>query len=143
MKSENEDFLSVVTKAVGAADGLSKAFLGSVAPQVDVEETKNSFVIKADLPGYAKNQLQVSVEDSQSVTISGERPCTFASSGILSSRDPKLYSRIERPCGQFTRTLRLPKSVNVESVSSKLNNGVLEIILQKSASTNKVKVNIE
>ena len=88
-------------------------------PHVGVYETKKEVVVKADLPGLQKENVEVTYQDGQ-VHIRGEV-----------RKDEEVqeegHYRRERRCGAFARTVVLPAEVNDEALSAKFENGVLEI----------------
>jgi len=92
-------------------------------PTTNVFETKHAFVVKAEVPGLAENDVAVSVEDDVLV-FRGERKCEV----------PKGYSAHlrERAAVAFTRKLPLPARVDGGAVSAHLKDGVLTITLPKA-----------
>lgn len=99
--------------------------LGSVtwSPVVDIEETKNEYVIRAELPGLNKDKVKVVVEDGI-LTLSGERDLERKVEG-------KTFHHVERSHGSFSRSFTLPEAVNSESVEAKFRDGLLEIYVKK------------
>ena len=92
-------------------------------PVVDIEETKNGYVIRAELPGLDKDQVKVVVEDGI-LTLSGER-------NLERTVEGKTFHRVERSHGTFSRSFTLPEAVNSESVEAKFKDGLLEIHVEK------------
>jgi HSP20 family protein len=92
-------------------------------PPIDVHETANEFVVTAELPGLARNDVQIQVGDG-SIQISGQR------------REHDIpyeqYHRVERGHGSFNRTLDLPLPVDAERVTADLRDGVLTIVCPKT-----------
>jgi HSP20 family protein len=94
------------------------------APQVDVEETTDAIIIRADLPGLEKKDISISVEDHK-LTIRGERKNEV--------EDKKSnYHRVERTYGSFRRSFSLPANVQTDSVEASYKDGVLEVSVPKS-----------
>ncbi len=93
------------------------------SPAVDVLETENAIVLKADLPDVNLEDISVNVEN-QTLTIKGERK--FESSG-----DNNGYHRIERSYGAFVRSFTLPSIVDNEKVGADYKNGVLTVTIPK------------
>jgi HSP20 family protein len=93
------------------------------APAVDIYETGNSLVIKAELPGIDPKDVDVRVENA-TLTISGERK---------SEKDVKEgnYHRVERSYGSFVRSFNLPPTVSSENVTAEYKDGVLTLNLAK------------
>lgn len=92
-------------------------------PAMDLVETTDDFVLKADLPGLREEDVAIEVEDNV-LTISGERKSEH--------EDRKEgYYRVERAYGRFSRSLTLPEGVDPESVTASFAHGVLEIHVPK------------
>jgi HSP20 family protein len=106
------------------------------SPAVDIYETANELVLKADLPDVDQNQISVRVED-QTLTIAGERTFEKDETG-------KGYHRIERSYGQFTRSFSIPNSFDTEKIGAAYKNGVLTVTLPKkeAAKPKQIKVDI-
>jgi HSP20 family protein len=92
-------------------------------PAMDLVETDEHFVLKADLPGLTEGDVNIEVEDNV-LTISGERKAEHED-----KREG--YVRVERAFGSFRRSLTLPEGVNPEAVSASFANGVLEVRIPK------------
>ncbi|HET7426534.1 MAG TPA: Hsp20/alpha crystallin family protein [Gemmatimonadales bacterium] len=92
-------------------------------PAMDLVESGDHFVLRADLPGLSEEDVKIELEDT-TLTISGERAAG------QESRDEGYY-RLERAFGTFSRTLQLPKGIDPESVSASFDRGVLEVRIPK------------
>ena len=92
-------------------------------PAADIAETKEEFIIKADLPEVEKKDIQIDVADGL-ITIRGERRYE------KKSEDEKQH-RIESFYGSFERSFTLPPSVDEEAIKAESANGVLTIHLPK------------
>jgi HSP20 family protein len=105
-------------------------------PVVDIYETENELVIKADLPDIDEKDLDVRVENNM-LTIRGERK-------FEQKVKEDNYLRIERTYGSFSRSFSLPTTVNTESIHAEYKNGVLTLQLPKRAESKprQVKVNV-
>jgi HSP20 family protein len=92
-------------------------------PPMDLVETPDQYVLRADLPGLGDDDVNVQLEDNV-LTISGER---------RSDQRPEQegYYRLERPTGGFSRSLTLPDGVDPDSVVAHFDRGVLEIRIPK------------
>jgi HSP20 family protein len=95
-----------------------------VSPSVDVFEEGDEVVVKAELPGISKEDIDVKVTDDV-VTISGEKKKE-------EKIEKKNYYRMERSYGSFTRSFRLPTEVQTEKASAKFKEGILEIRIPKT-----------
>lgn len=91
----------------------------SWSPQVEVFERDKQLVIRTDLPGMTKDDINVDISDD-SLVIRGERKSER-------EEDEEGYYRSERSYGSFYRQIPLPRGVNAESATAEFRNGVLEI----------------
>jgi HSP20 family protein len=96
---------------------------GELTPRFDVKETKDAYVIKADLPGIKEGDLDVSLNGNM-LTIRGKREEEHKEEG-------ENYYAMERSYGSFTRSFTLPESVDSETVSADLKQGVLDVRIPK------------
>src|SRR5215472_10317787 len=93
------------------------------APAVDIYETNNELVLKADIPEVELKDLDVRVEN-QTLTIAGERKFERKDGG-------KGYHRVERSYGSFARSFAVPNSFDTDKINAALKNGVLTVTLLK------------
>jgi HSP20 family protein len=93
------------------------------APTVDISETGEEFLIKVELPGVSKQDVNVAIHESV-LTIQGERKMEREESG-------KKYHRVERSYGRFARSFLLPENVDENTVSASHKDGVLNVRLGK------------
>jgi len=92
-------------------------------PPMDLVETSDSYVLRADLPGLSEADVNIEFENNV-LTISGERNAEHE------DKDEGYY-RVERAFGAFSRSLTLPDGVDPESVQAHFDRGVLEIRIPK------------
>jgi HSP20 family protein len=106
-------------------------------PALDLFEDDNEIVVKAELPGMTKDDIQISFADNV-LTIRGEKKKEEE------ERD-KNYYRAERVYGAFVRSLVLPAEVNPDKARAVFKNGVLEIRMPKTEAAKKkeIKVNVQ
>src|SRR6202790_1178333 len=106
------------------------------APSVDIYETENELVVKADLPDVNPQNLDIRVENNV-LTIRGERK-------FESKVNEDNYLRIERAYGSFSRSFSLANSVKTEAIRADYQNGVLTLSLPKreEAKPKQIKVNV-
>jgi HSP20 family protein len=106
------------------------------APAVDIYETQNELVVKADLPDVNEKDIDVRVENNL-LTIRGERKFEKNVSGDN-------YLRVERAYGNFSRSFSLPNTINAEAIAAEYKNGVLTVTLPKreESKPRQVKVNV-
>jgi HSP20 family protein len=104
------------------------------APAVDIYETENELVIKADLPDVNEQELDVRVENN-TLTIGGERK-------FEDQVKEENYLRVERSYGSFSRSFSLPTTLNTEAIKAEYKNGVLTVELPKRAESKPKQVKI-
>ena len=106
------------------------------APSVDILETENDLVLKADVPGVELKDIDIQIENG-TLTLKGERKFEQESQN-------KGYHRLERSYGSFVRYFTLPDTVDAEKVHAAYNNGVLTVTLPKKeiAKSRTVKVQV-
>jgi HSP20 family protein len=92
-------------------------------PAMDLVETDEHFVLKADLPGLTEEDVNLELEGNV-LTVSGERKAEHED-----RREG--YYRVERASGQFARSLTLPEGVNADAVEASFDKGVLEVRIPK------------
>jgi HSP20 family protein len=104
-------------------------------PGVEVYERANKFVVRAELPGMKKEEIDVSVV-GDTLTISGERKAE-------SEVKDEDYYRCELCYGKFSRSVGLPAAVNAAKVDASYENGILEITLPKVEAAKPKKVTVK
>ncbi len=104
------------------------------SPDIDIAETDNNIIVKAEIPGVDPKDIDISIT-GETLTIKGEKQKEKEETG-------ETYFRIERSYGSFTRTIDLPSKVMTDKVEAKEHLGVLEITLPKMerAKTKKIAV---
>ena len=95
--------------------------LGDWSPAIEAFQRGNEFVIRADVPGMNRQDLQVEIGDDE-VTLHGERR-----QDRQEERDGVFFT--ERSYGSFTRVIPLPPGAIIDSAKATFNNGVLEIVM--------------
>lgn len=97
---------------------------GVAEPAVEVSDTKDAVIVKAQVPGMDKDAIQVSITEN-SLTLKGEMK-------EEEKKEDKNYHRREFRYGSFARTIPLPAAVQGDKASAQLKDGVLEITIPKS-----------
>ncbi len=92
-------------------------------PAMDLVETTDHYVLRADLPGLSDEDVNIQLQDSV-LTVSGERKAE-------NGQQQEGYYRLERASGAFSRSLTLPEGVDPDGVKAKFDRGVLEITIPK------------
>jgi HSP20 family protein len=113
----------------------NESALTTWAPAVDIFETGNELVVKADLPDIAEKDLDVRVENNM-LTIQGERK-------FEETVDKDNYLRVERAYGSFTRSFALPNTVDADKIHAEYKNGVLTVELPKRAEAKPKQVKVQ
>src|SRR5438105_13533254 len=115
-------------------DRSGHADLATWAPPVDVYETENELVVKADLPDVQEKDIDVRVENN-TLTIRGERK-------FSNEVQDDNYLRVERAFGTFSRSFSLPNTVNTEAIKADYRNGVLSVRMPKREETKPKQIKI-
>ena len=108
---------------------------GDRAPAIDVTETDKTYVVKADLPGIKKDDINVTVHDGI-LTISAE-----TSSDTETKDDDKVIRR-ERRYGKYYRSMSLNQQVDENAVKASYTDGVLELTLPKKEAHTPKKITV-
>jgi HSP20 family protein len=126
---EVEDLIGRVWE--GREDGWS---FGYEVPSLDIAETDRTVEAKLDLPGVKPKEIDIQLNGNM-LTVSGERKEEKDEKG-------KTYHRVERRCGNFSRSITLPCAVQEDEVAAEFRDGVLTITLPKTeeAKTRKIAV---
>ncbi len=103
-------------------------------PAMDLVETADDFVLRADLPGLSEGDVNIELEDNV-LTISGERKAEH-------EERKEGYYRVERASGNFSRSLTLPEGVDPDAVQASFDKGVLEVRIPKPEQRKPRKVSI-
>jgi HSP20 family protein len=114
--------------------GNSGAALRRWIPAMDLVETDDDFVLRADLPGLSQDDVNIELEDNV-LTISGERKAEH-------EERKEGYYRVERTSGQFSRSLTLPEGIDPDAVRANFDRGVLEVRVPKPEQRKPRKVTI-
>ena len=92
-------------------------------PSMDLVETDDHFVLRADLPGLSEGDVAIELEDNV-LTVSGERKAEH-------EEKKEGFYRVERSYGQFRRSLTLPDGVDADAIAARFDRGVLEVRIPK------------
>ncbi len=92
-------------------------------PAVDILEEKDRFVLRADVPGVAVDDIDVSM-DAGVLNLSGERRAEERGEDLG-------VQRIERASGRFFRRFSLPDTADAEGITARCSNGILEVVIPK------------
>ena len=126
---EMDSFLnSFMTKD---SDNVEKTF----TPSINVAESDTEYEVSADLPGVNSEDVNVEVHEGQ-LLISGERESAHEESD-------KKFHRVERTFGKFERRIGLPENVSESDISADYQDGVLTIVLPKSAKPQPTRIEVK
>jgi HSP20 family protein len=92
-------------------------------PAMDLVETDDHFVLRADLPGLSESDVDLSLEENV-LTLKGERKVEHEARG-------EGFYRVERATGAFSRSLTLPEGVDGDAITATFDKGVLEVRIPK------------
>jgi HSP20 family protein len=119
LQTEMNRLFNTVFDSPGGDGGTLRRWM----PAMDLLETGDHFVLRADLPGMGEEDVNIELEDS-TLTITGERKTEHEDT-------QEGYYRVERASGSFQRSLTLPKGVDPEAVTASFDRGVLEVRIPK------------
>lgn len=113
-------------------DRLSEAFdmdvsgapPAGVFPLINLTEDRDSYCLKAELPGVKAEALEIQA-DGNSISVSGERKIDAEGDGVK-------YHRKEREAGKFSRMVSMPGEIEADKIDAQLKNGILEIVIPKA-----------
>ncbi len=108
----------------GDTTDATSAFTSAWIPAVDIAERENDFVVKMELPGVAKEDVRITMQDDI-LTIRGEKKQEKESKGSE-------FRRVERSYGSFQRSFTLPASVKAGEIDASFSDGVLHVTLPKA-----------
>ena len=123
MQNEMNRLFNTFFDAPASGNGGQAAVARRWLPAMDVVETEDHFVLRADLPGLSQGDVNIELEDNV-LTVSGERKAEH-------ERNGEGYYRVERSSGAFSRSLTLPDGVDAEGIQASFDRGVLEIRIPK------------
>lgn len=107
---------------------------GEWAPCLDVSETKNNFVVKAEVPGIDAKDIDISLANDV-LTIKGEEK------QVKEEKDEN-YHRVERSYGAFSRSIQVPGEVQSDKIKASYKDGILKVTLPKSEEAKKKEIKI-
>lgn len=120
----HQDLDRVFSREFGFANGdESHGAVSDWLPPVDVNETKDAFVLRADVPGVDPKDIEITMENGV-LAIRGQRSSE-------STKEENGYRRIERSYGRFFRRFTLPETADADAVSAECSNGVLTVRIGK------------
>ena len=118
-------------------DGSGRQLSEVMNAAMDVVETSNSFEVKMDLPGVDTNEVEIQI-DNNTLTVRGVR-----SEEKEEKNEDKLFHRVERYSGSFSRSVVLPNSINEDETVAEFKDGVLKITIPKTEDAKPRKISIK
>jgi len=113
----------------------ARTFTESWLPSVDILETKDNFVVKAELPGLEAKDVNVSIS-GDILTVKGEKKAE-------EEEKDEHYHRIERYSGSFQRVFQLPSGVKADKIEATFDKGVLKVTLPKVEEAKKKEIEVK
>jgi HSP20 family protein len=105
------------------------------APAVDIHEDAEALVLRAELPGVKREDIEIDVE-ANVLTVKGERK-------LEAEPQDRRYHRVERPHGAFARQFQLPNNVDASQIDAQLADGVLTVKLPKKQEQKSRKIEVK
>ena len=139
----------LTTRSLGSLDRMltlnrafDQAFNGTLGsrvwvPAMDVAERGDAYLVQAELPGVAPDQVDVSFEQNV-LTIRGTKPASF---DVANEGELRVFAA-ERVHGSFERAVRLPEFVNADRITATFSNGLLTITVPKAEAAQPRKIAI-
>jgi HSP20 family protein len=118
-----EPFSQEVNRLFSTLFDLQDSGVQRWVPAMDLMEADDHFVLRADLPGLAEDDVSIEIQDN-TLTISGERTSEH-------EERQRGWYRLERSFGRFSRSLSLPEGVDADAVTAEFDKGVLEVRIPK------------
>jgi HSP20 family protein len=115
--------------------GEEAATAANWVPAVDIKVEDDRYIIHADLPGVDPKDIDITMEQGV-LTIQGTRE-------TVNKEESDKYTRTERVSGSFFRRFTLPDSADIEKISAKSSNGVLELVIPKQEKVQPRKISVE
>ncbi|GJQ49343.1 MAG: heat-shock protein [Candidatus Kuenenia stuttgartiensis] len=130
-----DTFKKEMNKLFDTFGGIGENVFREWMPPLDISETGETVVVKAEIPGVDPKEIHISVKND-ALTIRGEKKGEKEEKG-------KNYHFIERRYGSFVRTVLLPTAVKYEQAKAEYRNGILEITLPKQEKEESKKIPIK
>ncbi|MDR2101306.1 MAG: Hsp20/alpha crystallin family protein [Treponema sp.] len=113
-------------------------------PAVDIRDTKDAYILEAELPGYDEKDIEVHL-DGGNLTVESKKEETNERDVTPKNADKKggTYILRERRSASFSRSFKLPENANPEAVSAVFKNGILTLEIKKRAEAQKRVIQIE
>ena len=110
--------------------------VGTFTPRVDIREDEKNIYLSAEIPGLSKEDVKVSINDDNVLTIKGEKK-------LEEKKEEENYVKLERQYGSFVRSFVLPENVDTESVKASFKDGLLELTLERLEPVKPKEIDVE
>ena len=130
-----QDFRGLLLPSAIAMENMMDIVPETRTPTVDLEDRGKDYLLKAEMPGFKKEDIEVKAYDD-AVEISGM-------AGWKYDKKKQNYVCKERACESFYRMVALPEQIKVDDIQADLKDGVLELVLAKKAPKQSKKVNLK
>jgi HSP20 family protein len=120
------------------ADNFERGFVfetGVFSPRIDIVEMEESYIIYGEFPGMSKEDIKINVNEEKILKIKGNK--------IKNTDESKSFLRTERTYGEFERTFMLADNIDLEKISAKYENGVLELTIAKKEPVKPKEVDVQ
>ncbi len=122
-------------EGLGRRIGPEERQAGQWSPPVDILESDDRIVLRADLPGVEQDDIELRVEDG-TLILRGQRKS-------IAEVRPEDMHRSERPHGTFVRSFSLPQNIDLAAIRASQKNGVLEVVMPKKQESKAKAIRIE
>ena len=133
----NDDFDNLFENFLQPLRWVEEEARQGITPRLDVVERDNEFVVKAEMPGMKKDDIEVSLEN-------GVLTITAETKSETEEKEGDRVIRQERRYGKYLRSLRLGKEIDEKKVKASYKDGILELVLPKAEEVKpkKIAVNV-
>ncbi len=132
----NDDFSNLFENFLQPMRWAEEEASQGIAPRLDVVERDNEFVVKAEMPGMKKDDIEVSLEN-------GVLTITAETKSETEEKEGDRIIRQERRYGQYLRSLRLGKEIDEKKVKASYKDGILELVLPKAEEVKPKKIAVD
>lgn len=112
---------------------------GGFSPRIDISENTGKIFIHAEIPGMAKEDIKITINDENVLVIKGEKKRELKPE---EEADPRRLIRMERSFGEFVRSFLLPENVKKDNINAKFESGILYLELEKIEPEKPKEINI-
>jgi HSP20 family protein len=132
----NDDFNSLFENFLQPTRWAEEEASQGIAPRLDVVERDNEFVVKAEMPGMKKDDIEISLEN-------GVLTITAETRSETEEKEGDRVIRQERRYGKYLRSLRLGKEIDEKMVKANYKDGILELVLPKAEAVKPKKITVD